>query len=171
MKLVLYYFRCTIELSIPIPIRYRTTLITIHSTMYHVIFHPCLHTPSMPPQANRNVPIRATRPTASLRPSSSTTMRAITWACSAGRASYRSRRTEITLRGRLSGQNVNPMANGRGRCPSVAATRRCSLSSSTTHNHRQRQDEGWSSRPGQEQPKSSLHTHTHTNLKFLQTPT
>lgn len=165
MKLVLYYFRCTIELSIPI--RYRSTLITIHSTMYHVIFHPCLHTPSMPPQANRNAPIRATRPTASLRPSSSTTTRAITWACSAGRASYRSRRTEIILRGRLSGQNVSPMANGRGRCPSVAATRRCSFSSTT------QQDEGWSSRPGQEQPKSSLHTHTHTHtdLKFLQTPT
>lgn len=150
MKLVLYYFRCISNY------RYRfhvtvTTITTIHSTMYHVIFHPCLPTPRsmLPAQANRNVRIRATRPTAWSRRSSSTTMRAIIWACSAGRASYRSRRTEIIPRGRPSGQNVSPMANGRVRCPNVVATRRCSLFTSHNQHNQRWQDEGWSSRPGQ----------------------
>lgn len=46
MKLVLYYFRCTIELSIPI--RYRTTLPRYHA--HHDSFNhvPC-NIPSMPP--------------------------------------------------------------------------------------------------------------------------
>lgn len=167
MKLVLYYFRCISNYRY----RYRFRYHDHHDSFNHV---PC-NIPSMPShapcshaQANRNVPIRATRPTASSRPSSSTTMRAIIWACSAGRASYRSRRTEITPRGRLSGQNVSPMANGRDRCPNVAATRRCSLS--TVHKPTM---PGWrmilKAWPGAAQVQST-HTNTHTHLKFLQIP-
>lgn len=101
--------------------------------------HPMLQSRN---QANRSAPIQATRPTVWSPRSNSTMMRATIWASSAGRASYRSRRTRITARVRPSGQNVSQMAGGQARCPNAAATRKCSST------ELQLDPQGkWSSRP------------------------
>lgn len=165
MKLVLYYFRCISNYRYRYRYRFRyhvTTITTIHSTMYHVIFHPCLHTLHAP------------------------MLRQIAMSLSGRPAQRPHRAPQVQLRcGRLSeravpaGLHTDPdeRRSHHGAAWAAKMSARWQMVGTVAQMSQLRggvacpqftnqrwQDEGWSSRPGQEQPKSSRHTQTHIHI-------